>query len=125
MRKIALGLALLSFAGSAAFAQTSMTFAEVDTDTSGDLSLEELQVVWSGVTQEQFDGADLDTSGGLNAEEVATLQQTMSTMAGMEGMTMIDAGGDDARDEASPSGGGESSSGVNDASNSQTPAVGN
>ncbi|MFD1253957.1 MULTISPECIES: EF-hand domain-containing protein [Devosia] len=74
MRKIALGLAALLMAGSAALAQTPLTFADVDTDGNGELSFAELQVVWPDLTQQEFDLADIDGSGGLSIEELNSLQ---------------------------------------------------
>ncbi|KKB08303.1 EF-hand domain-containing protein [Devosia chinhatensis] len=74
MRKIALGLAALTFAASAAIAQTPLTFAEVDTDGNGELSFEELRAVWPDLTQEDFDRADVNMSGGLSPDELNALQ---------------------------------------------------
>ncbi|MDB5615007.1 MAG: EF-hand protein [Devosia sp.] len=74
MHKIALSLAALGLATTAAFAQTPTTFADVDTDTSGELSFAELQVVWSDLDQTEFDTADADSSGGLVAGELNSLQ---------------------------------------------------
>lgn len=74
MRKIALGLAALLMAGSAALAQTPLTFADVDTDGNGELSFAELLVVWPDLTQQEFDLADIDGSGGLSIEELNSLQ---------------------------------------------------
>lgn len=74
MHKIALTLAALGLATTAAFAQTPTTFADVDADGSGELSYAELQVVWSDLTQAEFDAADADASGGLNVDELNSLQ---------------------------------------------------
>ena len=74
MNKIALSLAVLGLTASTAFAQTPTTFADVDADASGELSLVELQVVWPDLTEAEFTGADVDASGGLSAEEVNSLQ---------------------------------------------------
>ena len=74
MHKIALSLAVLGLTVSTAFAQTPTTFADVDADASGELSLVELQVVWPDLTEAEFTGADVDASGGLSAEEVNSLQ---------------------------------------------------
>jgi hypothetical protein len=38
------------------------------------LSFAELQLVWTDLTQEEFDAADADTSGGLTPDELNTLQ---------------------------------------------------
>ena len=74
MHKIALILAALGLATTAAIAQTPTSFAEVDTDGSGELSFAELQAVWPDLTQAEFDTADIDAGGGLNADELNTLQ---------------------------------------------------
>lgn len=58
-------IAALSVAGAAAAAE----FAEVDTDASGLLSLQEVQVIAPDVTQDQFDIYDGDSDGSLDEEE--------------------------------------------------------
>ena len=67
-------LAILGLSSTLAFAQTPTSFADVDTDASGELSFAELQVAWPDLTQAEFDGADTDASGGLTAEELNGLQ---------------------------------------------------
>ena len=74
MRRIALGLFALTLAASTAMAQTPLTFAEVDLDGNGELSYEELILVWPDLTQEEFDRADTNMSGGLSADELNALQ---------------------------------------------------
>jgi hypothetical protein len=74
MHKLALSLAVLGLSATAAFAQTPTSFADVDTDANGELSFAELQVVWTDLTQAEFDAADADASGGLSADELNTLQ---------------------------------------------------
>ena len=74
MHKIALTLAALGLATTAAGAQTPTTFADVDTDISGELSYAELQVVWPDLAQAEFDAADADNSAGLNVDELNSLQ---------------------------------------------------
>lgn len=74
MRKIALSLAVLGLLSAPVLAQTPMSFADVDTDANGELSFEELQVVWPDLSQAEFDAADADGSGGLSAEELGALQ---------------------------------------------------
>jgi hypothetical protein len=74
MHKLALSLAVLGLSATAVFAQTPTNFADVDTDTNGELSFAELQLVWTDLTQEEFDTADADTSGGLTPDELNTLQ---------------------------------------------------
>ena len=74
MHKIALTLAAFGLATTAAFAQTPTTFADVDTDASGELSFAELQVVWPDLTQAEFDTADADGSVGLGVDELNSLQ---------------------------------------------------
>jgi len=74
MHKFALSLAVIGLSVTAAFAQTPTNFADVDTDGNGELSFAELQVVWTDLTQEEFDAADVDASGGLTPDELNTLQ---------------------------------------------------
>lgn len=74
MRKFALGLAVLGLGATAAFAQTPTSFADVDTDANGELSYAELQVVWTDLTQAEFDAADADASTGLSVDELNSLQ---------------------------------------------------
>jgi len=74
MHKLALSLTVLGLSATAAFAQAPTSFADVDTDASGELSFAELQVVWTDLTQAEFDTADADASGGLSADELNTLQ---------------------------------------------------
>jgi hypothetical protein len=72
--KITLTLAAFGLAGTAAFAQTQMSFSDIDTDANGELSLTELQTAWPDFAEAEFTGADLDGSGGLSAEEISALQ---------------------------------------------------
>lgn len=74
MHKIALTLAALGLASTAAVAQTPTTFADVDADASGELSFAELQGVWPDLAQAEFDAADADGGGGLNVDELNSLQ---------------------------------------------------
>jgi hypothetical protein len=74
MKKIALGVAALAFASSAALAQTPLTFADVDTDGNGELSYSELVLVWPDLGEDEFNAADLNLSGGLDPDELNTLQ---------------------------------------------------
>lgn len=74
MHKLVLSLAVLGLATTAALAQTPTSFADVDTDANGELSFAELQVIWTDLTQEEFDSADADASGGLTPDELNTLQ---------------------------------------------------
>lgn len=74
MHKIALTLAALGLATTAAVAQTPTSFADVDTDGSGELSFAELQGVWPDLAQAEFDAADADASTGLTADELNSLQ---------------------------------------------------
>ncbi len=74
MHKIALSLAAFGLSATAAFAQTPTTFADVDTDASGELSLAELQVAWPDLSQEEFNTADADVSSGLSTTELGALQ---------------------------------------------------
>ncbi len=54
--------------GGAAFAAE---FSEVDADSSGILSLEEVQAVAPDVTEDEFTSYDGDADGGLNEDEFA------------------------------------------------------
>lgn len=74
MRALALGLAALAAALSPTLAQQPLTFAEVDTDGSGELSFEELIAVWPNLLQEEFDRADVNMNGSLSADELNALQ---------------------------------------------------
>lgn len=81
MRRLALGLLALTFAAPA-MAQTPLTFAEVDTDGSGELSFEELIAVWPDLVQDEFDRADVNMNGSLSADELNALQpSTLPTPA--------------------------------------------
>lgn len=74
MKKTALGLMALTILAAPALAQAPLTFAEVDLDTSGELSFEELQAAWPDLTQDEFMAADLDMNGALSADELNGLQ---------------------------------------------------
>lgn len=74
MQKLALSLAVIGFTATAALAQTPTSFVDVDTDGNGELSFAELQVIWTDLTQEEFDSADADGTGGLTPDELNTLQ---------------------------------------------------
>ncbi|GEM_PF-353950 len=89
MKKLALGLMALTFVATPALAQTSMTFADVDLDASGELSFAELQAAWPDLTQDEFTAADMDANGSLSADEVAALQPTtLPASAPMDGGPM-------------------------------------
>ena len=51
-----------------------MDFASLDTDANGSLSLEEAQVAWPDLTQEQFEAADMNHDGALSEEESNSLK---------------------------------------------------
>lgn len=74
MRKLALGLIAASLLSTSAFAQTALTFADVDTDGDGRLSYEELVVVWPDLTQEDFANADVEGVGSVTPEQLGALQ---------------------------------------------------
>jgi len=74
MRKQFLAIAAIGLLAAPAFAQTPLSFADVDTDGNGELSFEELQVVWPDLTQEEFSAADVDLSNGLSSDELNSLQ---------------------------------------------------
>jgi hypothetical protein len=68
MKKPLVSIVAIGFT-TAAMAQAATDFASVDTDTSGDVSLTEAQVVWPALTQEAYTAADTDQSGSLSQEE--------------------------------------------------------
>lgn len=74
MRKIALGVVALTFATATAFAQTPLTFADVDSDGDGRLSYEELSAVWPDLSQDEFAAADVEGAGSITAEQLGALQ---------------------------------------------------
>jgi len=74
MRKIALGLLAAGLFAAPAFAQTPLTFVDVDSNGDGRLSYEELQLVWPDLTQDEFVSADVDAAGGLTPDQLDTLQ---------------------------------------------------
>ena len=81
MHKIALTLAVFGLSATAAFAQTPTTFADLDVDANGELSIAELQVAWPDMGQDEFATADADASGGLSTAELSTLQPTAGAPA--------------------------------------------
>ncbi len=89
MNKMFVSLVALTFAGAAgsAVAQDAAAFADVDTDQSGDLTLEEVQVVMPDLTQEDFDAADADASGTLSEEEYTTLSAGGAMSGGDDAMS--------------------------------------
>ncbi|WP_375450783.1 hypothetical protein [uncultured Devosia sp.] len=78
-------LVVLGLSG-AAFAQTPSTFADVDADTSGELSFAELQAVWPDLSEDEFNTADVDVSAGLSTTELGALQPAAAPAAPAEGM---------------------------------------
>lgn len=68
MKKLLISIVALGFS-TAAMAQVVTDFASVDTDTSGDISLTEAQVVWPTLTEDAYKAADTDQSGSLSQEE--------------------------------------------------------
>jgi hypothetical protein len=80
MRKIALGIAALSFAAAVpvmAQETAAMAFADIDTDGDGVITLAELQVAWPDFLEEDFTAADTDASGGFSEEEYTAWWATM------------------------------------------------
>lgn len=76
MRKIVLGLSAALLVGASAMAQEPLTYAQVDTDGNGELSYEELKLVWPDLADTEFADADRDGSGGLSVEELNALQSS-------------------------------------------------
>lgn len=68
MKKLLVSIVALGFS-TAVMAQAATDFASVDTDTSGDISLTEAQVVWPDLTEDAYKAADVDQSGSLSQEE--------------------------------------------------------
>ena len=73
----------VTFAGSALAQPVTapVTFADVDTNADGMLTLEEIRAVYSNATQEDFDRVNMDFSDGLNPEEFAALIPFLETGA--------------------------------------------
>lgn len=85
MNKFIASIAAFGLMTSVAFAQgVPMTFEDVDTNSDGELSYEEILAVWPDLSFEEFEQFDTDLSGGLSPEEVAALQATLTT-TGEEG----------------------------------------
>jgi hypothetical protein len=82
MKKFAIAALVMTGLSLPAFAQ-SATFEDLDADGSGELSYEEIIVIWPQMTQEDFAAADLDASSGLSAEEVGALQAGAATTTTM------------------------------------------
>lgn len=91
MRKLALSFVAFAFASTAAFAQTPVTFAQLDTDGDGRLSFAELQVAWPDLTQEEFNAVDAEGLGSLTPDQLNTLQPSTLPAPGAE--VAPDAGG--------------------------------
>lgn len=88
MKKLVLGLTVLAFAAAPALAQTPLTFADVDTDGSGELSFEELIAVWPDLTRDEFMAVDLDMNGSLNVDELNALQPSTVPAPVDDGMAL-------------------------------------
>jgi hypothetical protein len=81
MKRIALVLAPIAFAG-AAFAQTAMPEV-ADADGNGTWSLVELQAVWADMTEDQFKSVDANADGAVDATELqAALDNAVITAPG-------------------------------------------
>lgn len=74
LKKLALGVAMLGLTAGVTLAQTPTNFADVDTDGNGELSLQELQVIWPDFTEAEFNSADTDGSGGISVDELNAFQ---------------------------------------------------
>lgn len=64
-------VAVMSLFAGSALAQT--TFADIDTDGSGELSYQETVVAIPDLSEADFAAADADQSGGLSIDEVSAL----------------------------------------------------
>ena len=73
MKKLILALTLSTFAASAAFAQA--TFAEIDEDANGSVTLEEANGAGIPWTEDQFNLADKNGDGALDEEEFTAAVQ--------------------------------------------------
>jgi hypothetical protein len=73
MKKFALAALVLSGLSMPALAQGA-TFEELDADGNGELSYEEVVVIWPQLTEADFAAADTDGSGGLSPDEVGAFQ---------------------------------------------------
>src|SRR5690554_4684619 len=85
-----LAVAGLALSTGAAFAQDVGTlpagqdFASVDTDRNGGVSWAEFSLIFTDITEEQFNTADADGNGELSPEEFDTLNiSTGSISSGM------------------------------------------
>jgi Ca2+-binding EF-hand superfamily protein len=72
MKKILAALAISLLATTAAQAAE---MADVDTDGSGTVSMEEASAAMPDLSEDAFNAADADGDGSLNADEFATLAQ--------------------------------------------------
>jgi len=70
MKRIALALGSLTLLAAPAFAQTTL----VDADENGSYSMEEMLTVYPGLTEDGFIAMDTDESGELSIEELAAAQ---------------------------------------------------
>lgn len=68
MKRLLVSIVAIGFS-TAVMAQAATDFVSVDTDTSGDISLTEAQVVWPDLTEDAYKAADIDQSGSLSQEE--------------------------------------------------------
>jgi hypothetical protein len=64
--------------GNAMSTDAPMDFVALDTNADGMLSLEEAQVAWPDLTQEEFTAADIDHNGSLSEDEANGLKATLS-----------------------------------------------
>lgn len=86
MKKIvAIAALAAAFAAPAAFAGEKKTFADIDTNADGAITLTELQVVKPDVTAEKFAKYDTDASGGLSEAEMDAWKAKKAEKAAQEG----------------------------------------
>jgi hypothetical protein len=62
----------------------ALDFVALDADANGMLSLQEAQVAWPDLTQQQFEAADTDHDGSLSEDEANALKAT----AGVQNSTV-------------------------------------
>lgn len=82
---VAIAALAAALAAPAALAGEKTTFADIDTNADGAITLVELQVVKPEVTAEKFAKYDTDASGGLSEAEMDAWKAKKAEKAAKEG----------------------------------------